>query len=105
MEGGRGGGGYVSSSSEFQIRSFGILRRRLCPCRYLTHLCVVCHHFICLMSLFQGHAARRNLSQNRIDYMPERKPHRIGLLLSLEGGDFGAISVTERSCAAPISKV
>ena len=67
MEGGRGGGGgYVSSSSEFQIRSFGILRRRLCACRYLTHLCVVFRHSICLMSLFQGHAACRNLSQNRI---------------------------------------
>ena len=41
----------------------------------------------------------------RLNYMPERKPHRTGLLLTLEGGDFGAMSVTERSCAAPISKV
>ena len=30
---------------------------------------------------------------------------RIGPLLTHENGDFGAVSVTERSCAAPIFKV
>ena len=25
-----------------------------------THLCVICHHFSCLMLLFQGHNACRN---------------------------------------------
>ena len=27
----------------------------------LTHLCVICHHFCCHMSLFQGHVACWNL--------------------------------------------
>ena len=26
-----------------------------------THLCVVCHHFCCPMSLFRGHVASENL--------------------------------------------
>ena len=26
-----------------------------------THLCVICRHFCCPMSLFQGHVACRNL--------------------------------------------
>ena len=34
-----------------------------------------------------------------------RKPYRIGLLFTHKNGDFGALSVTERSCAALISKV
>ena len=34
--------------------------------------------------------------------MPARKPYRIGLLFTHKNGDFGAISLTERSCAAPI---
>ena len=34
-----------------------------------------------------------------------RKPNQIWLLFTHKNGDFGAISVTERSCAAPISKV
>ena len=42
---------------------------------------------------------------NRIAFAPARKPYRIGLLFTYENGDFGTISVTERSYAAPISKV
>ena len=34
-----------------------------------------------------------------------RKQYRIGLLFTYKKGDFGTISVTERSCAAPISQV
>ena len=34
-----------------------------------------------------------------------RKSYQIGLLFTHKNSDFGAISVTERSCAAPISKV
>ena len=41
----------------------------------------------------------------RIAFAPARKPYRIGLLFTYENGDFGTISVTERSYAAPISKV
>ena len=40
-----------------------------------------------------------------IAFTPPRKPYRIGLLFTLKNSDFGAISVTKRSCAAPISKV
>ena len=42
----------------------------------------------------------------RIAFAPARKSYRItGLLFTHKKGDFGAISVTERSCAAPISKL
>ena len=37
-----------------------------------------------------------------IAFAPARKSYRIGLLLTHKNGDFGAISVTKRSCAAPI---
>jgi len=39
-------------------------------------------------------------------FAPARKPHRhrIGLLFTQKKGDFGAVSVTERSCAALNSK-
>ena len=42
---------------------------------------------------------------NRIAFAPARKPNRIGFLFTYENGHFGTISVTERSYAAPISKV
>ena len=45
------------------------------------------------------------LTLYRIDFAPARKPYRIGHLFAHKNGHFGAISVTERSCAAPISKV
>ena len=38
------------------------------------------------------------------NYAPARKPYRIGLLFTHKNRDFGAISVTERICAASISK-
>lgn len=36
---------------------------------------------------------------------PPRKSDRIGLLFTQKKSDFGAISVTEQNCAAPISIV
>ena len=41
----------------------------------------------------------------RIPFAPVRKLCQIGLLFARKNGDFGANSVTERSCAAPITKV
>ena len=41
----------------------------------------------------------------RIAFAPVRKSSPIGLLFTHKNGDFGAIFVTERSCAAQISKV
>ena len=41
----------------------------------------------------------------RIVLASARKSYRIGLLLTHKNDDFSAISVTERSCTAPISKV
>ena len=38
-------------------------------------------------------------------FAPARKPYQIGSLLTHKNGDFGAISVTEQCCAAPIFKV
>ena len=68
-------GGFRCRQSEFQNPSFHVLRRKPCPCRYFTivfvlvfvtvavSIClyVVCCHFICLMSLFQGHVTCWNL--------------------------------------------
>ena len=47
----------------------------------------------------------QNTSDNilyRIAFPPARKPYRVGLLFAHKNGDFGEISVTERSCAALI---
>ena len=41
----------------------------------------------------------------QIAVVSTRKPNRIGLPLMGKKGDFSAITVTERSCAAPILKV
>ena len=41
----------------------------------------------------------------QIAFAPAKKPYRIGLLFSHKNGDYGAISVTERGCAALISNV
>ena len=54
---------------------------------------IVCEYLMAMFTLYQ------------IAFAPTRKPHRIGLLFTHKKGDFCAISVTERSCAAPISKV
>ena len=63
-------GCYVCPESEFQNLSFLVLRRKPCRCQDFTivfvlffyvavavsaHLWVVCRHFCCPMSLFQGH--------------------------------------------------
>ena len=43
---------------------------------------------------------------SRIAFAQAEKPYgTLGLLFTHKNGDFGAISATERSCAAPISKV
>ena len=49
-------------------------------------------HFLKLCSLYQK------------AFTTARKPYRIWLLFTHKDTDFGAISLTERSCAAPISK-
>ena len=49
-------------------------------------------HFLRLCSLY------------RIAFTTVRKPYRIRLLFTHKDTGFGAISLTERSCAAPISK-
>ena len=41
----------------------------------------------------------------RIALVPAQKQYRIELLFTHKNGDFGAISVTEGSCAAQISRV
>ena len=48
---------------------------------------------------------KKMLTLYRFFFSPARKLYRIGLLFKRKNGDFGAISVTERSYAAPISKV
>ena len=72
-------GGYVCPESEFQNLLFRVLRRRPCRYRYFTivfalfsvavtvsiHLCVVCRHFCCPMSLFQGHVLLVEILPNR----------------------------------------
>ena len=72
-------GVYVCPESEFQNLLFRVLRRRPCRYRYFTmvfalfsvavtvsiHLCVVCRHFCCPMSLFQGHVLLVEILPNR----------------------------------------
>ena len=41
----------------------------------------------------------------RIDFAQTQKPCRMGILFTHKNGDFGAISVTERSCPRVISKL
>ena len=43
-------------------------------------------------------------TQYRRAFEPARKPYRIEILFTHKNGDFGDISVTEQSCAAPTSK-
>ena len=38
----------------------------------------------------------------QVAFAPAWKPYRIGVLFTDKNGDFGTISVTKRSCAAPI---
>ena len=45
------------------------------------------------------------ITLSRIAFALALKQYRIGLLFIYKNGDFGAISVTERNCAARISKV
>ena len=40
-----------------------------------------------------------------IAFVPPRKSYRIGILFTHMKGDFDAISMTERNCVTPISKV
>ena len=40
-----------------------------------------------------------------IAFVPPRKSYRIGILFTHMNGDFDAISMTERNCVTPISKV
>ena len=40
-----------------------------------------------------------------VSFTPARKPFQIDLLFTHKNSDFGAISATERSCAALTSKV
>ena len=41
----------------------------------------------------------------RIAFPPAQKPYRIGIQFTHKNGDFEAISLTERICAARISKL
>ena len=57
----------------FQTPLFHFLRGKPCPCQHFTiafvlvfiavtvstHLCVICHHFICLVLPFQGRVAHQ----------------------------------------------
>jgi len=45
------------------------------------------------------------LTLYQVAFAPTQKSYRIGLLFTHNNGNFGAISVTERSCTARISKV
>ena len=50
-------------------------------------------------------AVCRMFTLYRTAIAPARKPYRMGRLFTHKNRDFGAISVTERSCDAQISKV
>ena len=50
-----------------------------------------------------GSLSEAMFTENRIAFTPAQKPFRIVLLFTHTNGDFDAISVTERGCAARIS--
>ena len=60
--------------------------------------CTVSSVFVIVMVAF----TRAVFTVYWIAFGPTRQLFRIELLFTHENGDFGAISVTERSCAAPI---
>ena len=55
--------------------------------------------------MFRMDSSKALFAQYRTAFAQARKPYWIGLLFTHKKGDLGAISVTVRSCAAPISKV
>ena len=56
-------------------------------------------------SLWRGRIMLGIFTLCRMALASARKPYRIEIVSTHKNGDFRAISVTERSCAAPISKV
>lgn len=58
----RGGMHFPSMNFKYGRFAFSGSRSRLFLCWYFTHLFVVYHHFICLMSLFQGHVTCPNFT-------------------------------------------
>ena len=50
-------------------------------------------------------SCKATFTHHWITFVRGRKLYRIGLLFTHENGNFGAISVTERSCTAPILRV
>ena len=55
------------------------------------------------MEMFKVCHTKAIFTLRQIAFSPARKPHPIGLLFTHKNGDFGAISVTELCCVAPIS--
>ena len=63
----------MRTGPKFQTPLFHFLRGKPCPCQHFTiafvlvfiavtvstHLCVICHHFICLVLPFQGRVAHQ----------------------------------------------
>ena len=57
------------------------------------------------ISKVESHISDRCSSLPDSLFAPAQKPYRVGILFTHKNGNFGAISVTKRSCAALISKV
>ena len=56
-------------------------------------------------SVWLRYVNKAMLTLSRIAFARAPKPYRTGLLFTHKNSDFGAISVTERSCVAQISEV
>ena len=55
------------------------------------------------MEMFKVCHTKAIFTLPQIAFSPARKPYRIELLFTQKNGDFGAISVKELCCVAPIS--
>ena len=58
-----------------------------------------------LLNWVSSRSSKGMSTRYRIALAQARKPYPVGFLFTYENGEFGAISVTERSCPSPISKV
>ena len=64
----------------------------------------ICSRNINTHSIY-GNIFNAMFTLSRIVLAPAGKPYRIELLFTNKNGDYGAISITERSCDVPITKV
>ena len=78
-----------------------------CPFNYANSYCLLDFRLYVISSFFffnQWHKTQAVFTLYQIAFSFARKSYLMGLLFTHENSDFGAITVTEPSCAAPSQK-